>query len=70
MKHKILVIDDEQSICLILENFLSVESVAEVKTTGLVFSKIFSRKISDTSIGAAYKTIFIPRRRFCDISIQ
>jgi DNA-binding response OmpR family regulator len=35
MKHKILVIDDEQSICLILENFLSADYEVTSKNDGL-----------------------------------
>ncbi len=35
MKHKILVIDDEQSICLILENFLSVDYEIVSKNDGI-----------------------------------
>ncbi len=35
MKQKILVIDDEQSICLILENFLSVDYDIIIKYDGL-----------------------------------
>jgi DNA-binding response OmpR family regulator len=35
MKHKILVIDDEQSICLILENFLSADYDVTSKNDGL-----------------------------------
>ncbi len=35
MKQKILVIDDEQSICLILENFLSVDYDIITKHDGL-----------------------------------
>lgn len=35
MKKKILVIDDEQSICLILENFLSVDYDIVTKNDGL-----------------------------------
>jgi len=35
MKQKILVIDDEESICLILENFLSVNYDIVIKNDGL-----------------------------------
>lgn len=35
MKHKILVIDDEESICLILENFLSANYDGVSKNDGL-----------------------------------
>jgi len=35
MKHKILVIDDEESICLILENFLSVNYDIVSKNDGI-----------------------------------
>ncbi len=35
MRHKILVIDDEESICLILENFLSVDYDIVTKNDGV-----------------------------------
>jgi len=35
MKHKILVIDDQESICLIIENFLSVNYDVVIKNDGL-----------------------------------